>query len=161
MIFSHGKSLFSLDFIRTIYNYSIFFILNTMKTNTEKSQEEWKTKLTKEQYHVLREKGTERPFTGKYWNNHEEGIYYCAGCGTPLFDSKTKFESGTGWPSYYAPIREENVTKKKDVSFGMTRIEILCNKCGGHLGHVFKDGPKPTGLRYCINSISLDFEKNK
>jgi len=159
MIFFYEKLLFSLDFIRIIYNYSTFYFLNTMKANTEKSQDQWKTKLTKEQYHILREKGTERPFTGKYWDNHEEGIYYCAGCGTPLFDSKTKFESGTGWPSYNAPIKEDNVIKKKDISFGMTRTEVLCSKCGGHLGHVFKDGPKPTGLRYCINSLSLDFEK--
>jgi len=115
-------------------------------------------KLTKEQYHVLYEKGTERPFSGKYWNNHEKGIYKCAGCGAPLFSSEAKFNSGTGWPSFYEPIEYENVREESDFSLGMKRTEILCNKCGGHLGHVFEDGPKPTGLRYCINSVSLDFE---
>lgn len=115
-------------------------------------------KLTKEQYHVLYKKGTERPFSGKYWNNHEKGVYKCAGCGAPLFFSKAKFNSGTGWPSFYEPIKYENVREESDFSFGMKRTEVLCNKCGGHLGHVFEDGPKPTGLRYCINSVLLDFE---
>ncbi|MFX1353469.1 MAG: peptide-methionine (R)-S-oxide reductase MsrB [Promethearchaeota archaeon] len=122
------------------------------------SEDDWEKKLTKEQFHVLRQKGTERPFTGKYWNNHEKGIYYCAGCGTPLFDSNNKFDSGTGWPSFTAPIENKVVSEKSDLSFGMKRTEILCSKCGGHLGHVFKDGPKSTGLRYCINSISLKFD---
>lgn len=120
---------------------------------------EWKKKLTKEQYQVLRSKSTERPFTGKYWNNKKKGVYRCAGCGQPLFDSETKFESGTGWPSFYEPIDKDSVITESDNSFGMKRTEVLCSKCGGHLGHVLKDGPKPTGLRYCINSISLDFEK--
>ena len=122
------------------------------------SEDDWEKKLTKEQFHVLRQKGTESPFTGKYWNNHEKGIYYCAGCGNPIFDSNSKFDSGTGWPSFTAPIKDELVSEKSDLSFGMKRTEILCSKCGGHLGHVFKDGPKPTGLRYCVNSISLKFD---
>ena len=119
----------------------------------------WQEKLTKEQYKVLREKGTEPAFTGKYWNQHEKGVYKCAGCGTPLFSSETKFESGSGWPSFYEPIEEGKVQEEKDTSHGMVRTEVLCKNCGGHLGHVFEDGPKPTGCRYCINSISLDFEK--
>jgi len=133
-----------------------------MTENKTKEEQEWKEKLTEEQYRVLRLKGTERPFTGKYWNNKEKGIYYCAGCGTPLFDSKSKFESGCGWPSFTAPITESNINEAQDNSLSMRRTEVLCNKCGGHLGHLFDDGPKPTGLRYCMNSISLDFKpKNK
>ncbi|MFX1497468.1 MAG: peptide-methionine (R)-S-oxide reductase MsrB [Promethearchaeota archaeon] len=123
------------------------------------SEEEWRKNLTKEQYYVLRQKGTEKPFTGKYWNKHDKGMYYCSGCGTPLFDSNTKFDSGSGWPSFYAPINKDAISEKKDLSFGMKRTEIVCSKCGSHLGHVFKDGPKPTGLRYCVNSISLNFDK--
>jgi len=124
-------------------------------------QDEWKEKLTKEQYHVLRKKGTEAPFTGKYWDNHEEGVYKCAACGTELFSSYTKFESGTGWPSFSDVINNENIELKEDRSFGMRRTEVLCKNCGGHLGHLFMDGPKPTNCRYCINSVSLDFEKEK
>jgi len=129
------------------------------ETEDKTKDEEWRKKLTKEQYKVLRNKDTERPFTGEYWDNHEKGNYFCAGCGAPLFDSETKFDSGCGWPSFYKPKEEENIESKTDRSFGMSRMEVLCKKCGGHLGHVFKDGPKPTGLRYCINSISLDFKK--
>ena len=129
------------------------------ETENKIEEKEWRDKLTKEQYKVLREKGTEQPFTGKYWDNHKKGKYYCAGCGALLFDSETKFESGSGWPSFYAPIDEDNIDMKTDKSFGMRRTEVLCKKCGGHLGHVFPDGPKPTGQRYCINSISLDFKK--
>lgn len=129
-----------------------------MTENKSKNEEEWKEKLTKEQYDVLRLKGTEKPFTGKYWNNKEKGIYYCAGCGTPLFDSKSKFKSGSGWPSFSAPITDSNINEAPDNSLSMRRTEVLCSKCGGHLGHVFDDGPKPTGSRYCMNSISLDFK---
>ncbi|MFW9865308.1 MAG: peptide-methionine (R)-S-oxide reductase MsrB [Candidatus Thorarchaeota archaeon] len=126
------------------------------KENVDK--DEWRKKLTKEQYHVLREKGTEPAFTGKYWNHHEKGIYKCAACGAPLFSSDKKFDSGTGWPSFDQPIEDSRVTEEEDRSYGMKRTEVLCSNCRGHLGHVFDDGPKTTGCRYCINSISLDFE---
>ena len=122
------------------------------------SEDNWEKKLTKEQYQVLREKGTERPFTGKLWNKHDDGVYKCAGCGAPLFSSDTKFESGTGWPSFYDVMNNANIELKEDRSMGMIRTEVLCKNCGGHLGHMFKDGPKPTGCRYCINSVSLDFK---
>lgn len=124
----------------------------------QKSEQAWKQELTAEEYRILREKGTERAFTGKYWDHKEEGTYVCAACGTPLFSSETKFESGSGWPSYYEPVNDENVEEKLDKSLGMVRTEVLCGKCGGHLGHVFNDGPPPTGMRYCINSASLDFQ---
>lgn len=125
-----------------------------------KSEAEWKKILSPEAYEVLRQKGTERAFTGKYWDHKEKGAYTCGGCGLELFASNTKFESGSGWPSFWQPISKEVVHLETDVSFGMSRTEVLCAKCGGHLGHVFDDGPKPTGLRYCINSVSLGF-KNK
>jgi peptide-methionine (R)-S-oxide reductase len=124
-----------------------------------KTDEEWKRELTPEQYRILRKAGTERAGTGKLLNNHEQGVYRCAACHLPLFSSATKFESGTGWPSFWAPIAPENVEEKSDWAFGMRRIEVLCARCGGHLGHVFDDGPKPTGLRYCMNSGALEFAK--
>lgn len=132
---------------------------NKMANKIEKSEEEWKQELTPEEFQVLRKAGTERAFTGEFWDHHEKGVYTCAACNQELFVSNTKFESGSGWPSFYEPISKENVTIKKDVSLGMVREEVVCSRCGGHLGHVFSDGPEPTGLRYCINSISLDFEK--
>lgn len=130
-----------------------------MTDKIEKSDEEWKQILSSEQYHVLRKKGTERPFTGKLLKNKKKGIYKCAACGNDLFSSKTKFDSGSGWPSFTKPIKSENIDLKKDISYGMDRTEVLCSKCGGHLGHVFSDGPPPTGKRYCINSISLKFKE--
>ena len=122
------------------------------------TEEEWRKKLTPEQYRVAREKGTERAFTGQYWDNKEEGVYRCVGCGTPLFTSGSKYDSGTGWPSFWEPVEEGNVATEEDRSLFMRRTEVLCAACDAHLGHLFPDGPEPTGQRYCINSVSLRFE---
>lgn len=127
-------------------------------TTLSKSDAEWKAHLDPLAYDVLREKGTERAFSGKYHDNKKAGIYSCAGCGLSLFSSETKFDSGTGWPSFYAPLDKTHVEEDTDVSYGMKRVEVLCRRCSGHLGHVFDDGPQPTGLRYCMNSVSLTFE---
>ncbi len=127
----------------------------------ERTESDWEELLSDEEYYVLRKKGTERAFSGDLWNNKKDGKYVCAGCGLVLFISDTKFRSGTGWPSFYQPVNKENVGEESDSTFGMKRVEVVCNRCGGHLGHVFKDGPKPTGLRYCINSVSMDFVEDK
>ena len=133
---------------------------DTSLVKVVKTPDEWKKILTPLQYHVLREQGTEPPFDNPYWDNHEKGNYFCSGCSLPLFSSETKFESGTGWPSFYAPLSNSFVKEVMDESLGMVRGEIVCARCEGHLGHVFDDGPKPTGLRYCMDSASLIFQKS-
>jgi peptide-methionine (R)-S-oxide reductase len=132
-----------------------------MEEKNNKNEEEWKKILTPEQYYVLRQKGTERAFTGKYDKHFEKGVYKCAACDNVLFESDTKYDSGCGWPSFFTPLAKDRVIYEEDRSYGMVRTEVMCAKCGGHLGHVFDDGPEPTGQRYCMNSVSLKFEKKE
>jgi peptide-methionine (R)-S-oxide reductase len=139
---------------------AVYWGVNVVE-NTKKTDNDWKEVLTKDQFIVLRQKGTEAPFTGKYYNNKDTGTYLCAACGQDLFLSDSKFDSGTGWPSFTKPVQESHVIRKDDSSHGMKRTEILCSRCGSHLGHVFDDGPKPTGERFCMNSVSLDFKKKE
>lgn len=133
-------------------------VIDMSKARVRRTEAEWRARLTPEQFRVARQQGTEPPFRNEYWDHKGDGVYFCVGCDTPLFDSRHKFDSGTGWPSFYAPLAEDAVATTEDTSYGMRRVEVHCARCGSHLGHVFPDGPAPTGLRYCINSVSLDLK---
>jgi peptide-methionine (R)-S-oxide reductase len=143
------------DLRQPVYSAQVRTYFRTMSDKIERTDEEWRKLLSSQEYHILREKGTERAFTGHYWQTKEPGTYVCAACGNELFDAQTKYESGSGWPSFYAPINEDAVANNMDHSHGMVRTETTCARCSSHLGHVFEDGPAPTGLRYCMNSVSL------
>lgn len=158
----HRQNMIGLVFLTVISIVTVGAVQENkvMTGKIVKTDEEWQRELSPEQFRVLRKAGTERAFTGEYWDHHEKGTYYCAACRLPLFSSETKFDSGTGWPSFYAPIEKTSVEEESDSSGGMIRTEVKCKRCGSHLGHVFDDGPKPTGLRYCMNSVALKFEKS-